>query len=135
LRVFEEATTKFINGDASAWKELASQSDDGTVMGAWGAYEKGWTHLEPRYDRAAARFQPSGANLHLEYLSADISGHVAYTVTIERSQVLLTGQEKIAPMTLRVTHVFRKEDGVWKILHRHADSILEKTATAAVLQS
>src|SRR4051812_42133807 len=96
LRVFEEATTKFINGDASAWKELASQSQDGTVMGAWGAYEKGWPQLAPRYDWAAARFQPSGAKLSVEYLSARVSGHLAYTVAIERIQVLRTGQEKVA---------------------------------------
>ena len=27
------------------------------------------------------------------------------------------------PYTLRVTHVYRREDGEWKIVHRHADSI------------
>ena len=27
----------------------------------------------------------------------------------------------VAPLTLRVTHVYRREDGEWKIVHRHAD--------------
>src|SRR3954452_12177536 len=50
-----------------------------------------------------------------EYLSARVSGHLAYTVAIERSQVLLTGQEKVAGITLRVTHVFQKEDDSGRI--------------------
>jgi len=28
-----------------------------------------------------------------------------------------------APMTVRVTHVYRREDGEWKIVHRHGDSV------------
>jgi ketosteroid isomerase-like protein len=26
------------------------------------------------------------------------------------------------PITLRVTHVYRRENGVWKIVHRHSDN-------------
>ena len=37
-------------------------------------------------------------------------------------------------MTLRVTHAFRKEDGRWKLLHRHADPLVETTAPGAVLK-
>jgi ketosteroid isomerase-like protein len=27
----------------------------------------------------------------------------------------------VEPSTLRVTHVYRRENGEWKIVHRHAD--------------
>ena len=37
-------------------------------------------------------------------------------------------------MALRVTHVFRKEDGAWKLVHRQADPLIDKTAPATVLQ-
>jgi ketosteroid isomerase-like protein len=37
-------------------------------------------------------------------------------------------------MPLRVTHIFRKEDGAWKMIHRHADPLIDKTAPATVLK-
>jgi ketosteroid isomerase-like protein len=30
-----------------------------------------------------------------------------------------------------VTHVFRKKGGTWKLMHRHADPLIAKTAPAA----
>ena len=88
----------------------------------------------PRYDWAATRFRESGAKVKVEYLSSDVSGDLAYTVAIERSEVRLSDQDKPATMALRVTHVMRKENGVWKLVHRHADPITVKTAPATVLQ-
>jgi ketosteroid isomerase-like protein len=131
---FEEGTNRFINGDNTLWKQNASRRDDVTIMGGWGAYEKGWAEVGPRYDWAAARFRESGAKVKVEYISSAVSGDLAYTVAIERSEALVTGQDKPAPMALRVTHVFRKEDGAWKLVHRHADPLTNKTAPSTVLQ-
>jgi hypothetical protein len=36
-------------------------------------------------------------------------------------------------MSLRVTHLFRRERGEWKLLHRQADPLMSKTEPAAVL--
>jgi ketosteroid isomerase-like protein len=134
LTQFEEGISRFINGDPTIWKQNASQRDDVTIMGAWGGYEKGWSEAGPRYDWAAARFRESGAKVKVEYLASDLSGDLAYTVAIERSEVRLADQDKPATMALRVTHLFRKENGTWKLVHRHADPITEKTVPATVLQ-
>ena len=134
LAQFEEGINRFINGDPTLWKQNASRRDDVTIMGAWGGYEKGWSEAGPRYDWAATRFRESGAKVKVEYLSSEVSGDLAYTVAIERSEVRLSDQDKPATMALRVTHVMRKENGVWKLVHRHADPITVKTAPATVLQ-
>lgn len=42
--------------------------------------------------------------------------------------------DKAMPMALRVTHIFRKEDGAWKLVLRYADPLMGKTPPAAVLQ-
>jgi ketosteroid isomerase-like protein len=134
LTSFEEGTNRFINGDPTLWKANASQGDDATIMGAWGAYEQGWDEVGPRYDWAAARFRESGAKLDIEYLALGVSGDLAYTIANERSEALIVGQDKPAPMALRVTHLFRMENGAWKLIHRHADPLMEKTAPNTVLK-
>lgn len=134
LLQFEEGISRFINGDPTLWKQNASRRDDATIMGAWGAYEKDWNEVGPRYDWASARLGESGAKVKIEYLSSGVSGDLAYTVAIERSEVRLVDQDKQAPMVLRVTHIFRKENGVWKLVHRHADPLIDKAGPATVLQ-
>lgn len=133
LREFEQGTTRFINGDATAWKAHASHRDDVTLMGGWGEALRGWTEVGARYDWAAARFGDSGAALKVEYVSTMVSGDLAFTAAIERSTVRLVDRPAPAPMVLRVSHVFRREDGRWKLVHRHADPIVETTTPGSVL--
>jgi ketosteroid isomerase-like protein len=128
---FEEATSRFINGDPTAWKRHASKRDDVTIMGAWGGYEKGWKGSGARYDAVAGRLKESGAKVRVEYLSSGVSGDLAYTVAIERSAVQRVGQDAPAQTALRVTHIFRKEDGAWKLVHRQADPLMEMVTPTA----
>ena len=62
----------------------------------------------------------------MEYLSIIVGSDLAYTVSIERSDALLGDMKKTAPRVLRATQIFRKENDEWKLLHRHADPLIEK---------
>ena len=85
LQTWEEAQTRFINGDAALWKRLASHRDDVTILGGFGGEgEKGWTAVGARYDWAAAQYQPGGATVQVDYHVVAVSGDMAYTVGIER---------------------------------------------------
>ena len=48
------------------------------------------------------------------------SGDLAYTVGFERSHVSVDGGPP-RDMVIRVTHIYRRIDGDWKLMHRHAD--------------
>jgi hypothetical protein len=43
------------------------------------------------------------------------------TAWLDQVKVKLGGMEDFAPSVLRVTMIFRPEDGTWKVVHRHAD--------------
>jgi ketosteroid isomerase-like protein len=134
LTRFEQGTSDFINGDARLWKQNASRRDDVTLMGGWGTSERGWSEAGARYDWAAARFEKSGATVKVDYLASAVTGDLAYTVAIERSEVRLVGQAAPAAMALRVSHVFRKEPDGWKLVHRHADPLMHTTSADSVLK-
>jgi ketosteroid isomerase-like protein len=126
---WEQCITHFINGDPSCWKQNSSQTDDATIFGAFGGYgEKSWKEVGPRYDWASSQYKPSGAKIKVEYLSIVVGIDLAYTVGIERSDALLGDAKATAPRVLRSTQIFKKENGVWKLLHRHADPLIEKKA-------
>jgi ketosteroid isomerase-like protein len=134
LEQFEQGTRQFINGDPGPWLHHASRRDDVTLMGGWGTYERGWKSVGERYTWAAARFRNSNATLKVEHVSSGVSGDLAYTISIERSVVRVADQAEAAPMTLRVTHLFRREAGTWMLIHRHADPLMDTTAPGSVLQ-
>ncbi|MFN8442807.1 MAG: nuclear transport factor 2 family protein [Caldilineaceae bacterium] len=132
LKQMDAATCRVLNGDTSLWKALCSHADDATIFGGWGGFEQGWMRLDTKYSWAAARFVEG--ELEIEYLVTNVSGNLAYSVALERSKVRLIDQTSPASMVLRVTQLYRYEEGGWKLLHRHADPLMNITPTAAVLQ-
>jgi ketosteroid isomerase-like protein len=86
-----------------------------------------------QFEQGTTRFPESGARPTVEYVTSYVSGDLAYTVAIERSTLRPADQRASAPMNLRVTHVFRREDGQWRLIHRHADPLLETTSPDSVL--
>ena len=128
LPEWEKAQSRFINGDPTLWKQHASHREDVTILGGFGGYgEKGWDAVSARYDWASSQYQGGGATLKVEYLSVVVSGDLAYTVGVERQEGARVGdQQSQGRRALRATQIFRRENGAWKLLHRHADPLLEK---------
>ena len=135
LARWEAAQSRFINGDPTLWKQNSSHRDDATILGAFGGYgEKGWDAVGARYDWASSQYKGGGATVKVEYLSIVVSGDLAYTVGIERQEGARVGDQNPARRALRATQIFRREDSAWKLLHRHADPLVEKKAPSAVPQ-
>jgi len=126
LRCATRANTAFQNGDPSAWLRITAANDPASIFGGFGGLgEVGVAEVHQRYLLAATAFRPSGADVDFQYLVKDVRGRLAYTVAIERSDVLYAGQTVRRPQILRVTMLFRREHGAWKIVHRHADTMVD----------
>jgi ketosteroid isomerase-like protein len=105
-------------GDPQPYIERWADSDDATLFGAWGPIERGTPRLTETFRWVGTRF--SGGPLVPEDAVVFASGDLAYTVGFERGEVAVDGGP-VRPMTLRVTHVYRRVDGTWQLVHRHAD--------------
>ena len=128
LPIWEDSAVKFLNGDPKPWMQHSSHSDDATIFGAFGGYEKGWKEVGPRYEWASAQFKGAANENRVEYLTTGSSGDLAFTVSIEHKTSRLGSQKDKSAQTFRVTQIFRREKGEWKLLHRHADPLMEKKA-------
>jgi ketosteroid isomerase-like protein len=105
------------NGDVEPRLALWSHRDPVTLYGAK-LSGSGWTDLERLFREVASWFADS-QGFEFEVIAAGAGGDFAYTVGYERNQVRVEGIPRV--YTLRVTHVYRREDGRWRIVHRHAD--------------
>jgi SnoaL-like domain len=72
------------------------------------------------FESLASRFSDCTA-YRFELVATGVSGDLAYTVGYEHTTVSIDGAP-VEPYVLRVTHVYRREDGEWKIVHRHGDA-------------
>jgi ketosteroid isomerase-like protein len=129
LAQWEEAQSRFINGDPTLWKQNASHGADVTILGGFGGHgEKGWDAVGARYDWASSQYKEGSATLKVEYINVGVNGDMAYTVSIERQTEARVGDQPPTERALRATQIFRKEAGAWKLVHRHGDPLVEKRA-------
>jgi ketosteroid isomerase-like protein len=120
IRELMAASEMFLCGDPTPFKAQWSQAQDVTIFGGLGRGEQGWAQVAPRLDWASARF--STGEMTYEPLAAGKSGDLGYAIGIERGRVTLVGHDDPGDIALRVTHLFRRENGEWRVIHRHADS-------------
>jgi ketosteroid isomerase-like protein len=81
----------------------------------------GWEEVSETFRWVASRFS-KGEDFRLEVIAAGVSGDLAYTVGYERSRVAGDDGE-MHPHFLRVTHVYRRENGEWNVVHRRGDQL------------
>lgn len=121
----DAAQLELQNGKSAAYKSLWSHADDITLSGGFGGtIEKGWEQISRRLDWVATQFS-KGSNT-IERLVANESGDLGYVVQIEHIRYYVPGQRQESRRDYRVTMVFRRESGVWRIIHRQADSQMTK---------
>ena len=107
-------------GDAGLRSRTWSQRDPVTLFGAAVPLRRGWDEVSSTFRMLANRFSDL-RDYKFELVTAGASRDLAYTVGFEHKTVVVDAEP--VTYTLRVTHVYRREDGIWKIVHRHGDHV------------
>jgi ketosteroid isomerase-like protein len=115
-----EAETALHNGDARPRIATWSRTDPLTLFGA-AISGVGWGEIGPIFDALGRQFS-NCTSFRNEVVGAEARGDLAYTVALEHTTGSINGAEP-KPYVLRVTTIFRREDGEWKVVHRHGDAL------------
>jgi ketosteroid isomerase-like protein len=115
-----DAETALHDGDAAPRIALWSRTEPVTLFGAI-LMNKGWSEIEPIFQRLATQFSHCTSYAY-EVVAAGASGDLAYIAGFERTTASVAGGPPL-PYSLRVTTIFRREHGEWKVVHRHADPV------------
>ncbi|MFB9684324.1 YybH family protein [Amycolatopsis plumensis] len=118
------------DGDPEPRAALWSRADPVSLFGAWLPIRTGWAEVGEAFKRVAAQFADS-SDYRFEVVAAGASGDLAYTIGFEHNTVSINGRP--TTYTLRATHVYRRENGEWKIVHRHADRPPDEPGTGETL--
>jgi ketosteroid isomerase-like protein len=130
---YQLALGEFVKGDAEPGKELFSRKDDVTLANPLGPPARGWEEVSKTIEHAESTIR-EGEILGIETISKLVTPELAYTVWIERVEAKMGGSDDLTPFALRVTMIFRPEDGEWKVVHRHADPITTARPAESVIQ-
>jgi len=87
----------------------------------FGSAVMGWAKMEAALDYAASRFS-EGTVSPSERIVTYVSGDLAVIHETEHWKTKVGGGD-LTPFDLRVTSVYRREDGEWKLVLRHADPL------------
>jgi ketosteroid isomerase-like protein len=134
LEEYHRAGLEITNGNPDVYKALYSRRDDATLANPFGPPVRGWSDISKTLDHAAGNYR-DGEVMGFETVSTVITPDLAYTVELESYRTRVGGAQEKSPVAVRVTTVFRREDGVWKVAHRHADPITAFRPPESVVQN
>ena len=121
----KDAEIALHNGDAGPRRAIWSRRDPVTVLGAWKS-AAGQQELTELFDELGRSFSDCTSYFH-EVVAADVVGDMAYTVGYEHTEASVNGVPRT--YTLRATQIYRREDGEWRVSHRHADTVPDPSGT------
>ena len=133
IEQYHQAVGALVRGDPGSVKRLMSRRDDVTLANPLGPPVRGWNQVEEATDRAASQAR-DGEVRGFERLSEVVTADLAYIVEIERHRLKVGAADEMASVSLRVTSIFRHEDGEWRLVHRHADPITARRPLESIVE-
>jgi NAD(P)H-dependent FMN reductase len=117
LAKYATAFAHWVETIAGASKRDAFTPSGGSVQGA--------KEVSLRYDADAKSFTPGGSS-SFDVLQSGADGDIGYWTGFQNADACMGNGLKKVHMKLRVTELFRFQEGGWKLIHRHADSAADR---------
>jgi ketosteroid isomerase-like protein len=127
------ALGELVNGNPEPLKEVFSHRDDVSLANPFGPPVRGWDEFARAMEGSAANYR-DGEIVGFENVAIYVTSELVCVVEMERDRARVGGGEDISPVTLRVTSIFRPEDGTLKVVHRHADPIITPQPAESVIE-
>ncbi len=115
---YHDALRELVKGNPAPIR-MFSQRDDVVLCNPFHPFARGPSEVAETTREAASHF--SQGVVDFEQVVMFATPELGYIVEIERFKALLDGKE--ASGALRVTTIFRLEEGTWRVAHRHADAV------------
>jgi uncharacterized protein (TIGR02246 family) len=137
---FEAAVAKshlalgaILQGDPTGYAALFADRDDVTLGNPFGPYAKGKADVVRTLAGAAAKYR-DGAVVRVDRIAQYGDGNVIGLVEVEHDRAKVGGREDLSDFSARVTSIYERIDGQWRLVHRHADPITSPRPAESVLQ-
>jgi ketosteroid isomerase-like protein len=116
---FYAALNTMFTGDVAPMLETWSHAADVIYMGPNGGMKVGWAQVQPTWEAQAA--MKLGGKVEPSDMHIVLGDDLAITQNYEKGSNTING--KLTTVSIRATNVFRKENGVWKMIGHHTDLI------------
>jgi ketosteroid isomerase-like protein len=117
---FYVALNAMFEGDLTLMKEVWSHADDVTYMGPDGGFHAGWDQVLATWERQAA--MKLGGEVQPEGMKIILGQDIGVTHNYEKGRNT-NAEGKVQEVRIRATNLFRKEDGKWKMIGHHTDTL------------
>ena len=114
---FYAALNGMIRGNAASLADIWSHGATVTTMHPIGGREVGWDEVRKSWEQVA-QIATEG-QVTLDDQAIQVVGDMAYELGVERGHATLAGER--VEIDDRVTNIYRRESGTWKIVHHHTD--------------
>jgi uncharacterized protein (TIGR02246 family) len=114
---FYAALNAMVEGDSSSMADCWWHEPTVTALHPIGGSTIGWDAVEDSFAQVAKL--SSGGKVEIRDRRVAVSGDMAYELGFEDGTVTMAG----TPTTIdhRVTNVYRRKDGEWRLVHHHTD--------------
>jgi ketosteroid isomerase-like protein len=114
---FYAALNQMASGEPNSMHEVWAHGDDVTALHPIGGRNEGWDETRTAFEQVGS--VASRGHVRLRDQMIQVGTDLAYEVGIEEGEITLAGEH--VSFEHRVTNIYRRDGGEWKVVHHHTD--------------